>query len=362
MGLRGNSIFLGRIYALGLVLATSITTQALKPEQAAAFSPTCVRLFEDTGPKLRFELPGFRKDPTAAKFKRLKIGHYSLNTFNYFPAQKSRPVFRNKNAVIRAILFHKPDIVTLTEVMNHETLQALSRKLLNLYEPIMIDGNGKTSVAVLIRKTLPLHVEVESHRALQHNYLGNSVPLFSRDLLLVHLTLPGATRPLLTLGTSHFKAHKMKRSTFASDPYFKIKRSEQEKFAVEIIEAAGSLRASRARIFIGDMNSDVRRSDEMPHLRAAGYRESLEVLDVPMERRTSHSYFPMEGEPSFWQTDAAYVSPEIYSRNALVGGYIAADRSLAGNVLGKPRNFEELATRGSDHRMIMIEIDITRLH
>ncbi len=358
MGLRGFSRGIGRLYALGLALTCVIAVTLPVPSAAYAPALHCLRLFEDRGPSFQRELPGIKRDPTAARLNTLKIAHYSLNTFNFFPGEHANPTYKNKQAVVQTILFEKPDILTLSEVMNHQTLMELARQLDGLYEPFMTEGNSEAGVAVLIRKSLPLLVELESHRAVKHWYMGAYVPLFTRDLVLVHLTLPGATRPLLTLGVSHFKAQK---DNFKSDPRFKIKRSEQEQGALAILDAAANNRSSRARILMGDMNSDVRLSTEMLFLKEAGYQEALAVLDLPMARRSSHTYFPFDAPPNAWQTDAAFVSPDIAHRTALVGGYIAADRSLTGQALEKPRSPGELKTRGSDHRMIVIEIDIRKL-
>jgi hypothetical protein len=242
--------------------------------------------------------------------------------------------------------------------MNLQSLKELSRLLGGVYEPVMIDGNGEASVALLIRKSLPINVEVESHRAQKHWYMGASVPLFNRDLLIVHLSLPGSMKPFLTLGTSHFKAQK---SNFRGDPLFKIKRDEQERGALAILDKAGAERNSSARMLIGDMNTDVRLSSEMRLLKGAGYREALDVLDIPMGRRSSHSYFTREAPPNYWQTDAAYVSSEIQFRNALLSGYIAPDRSITDRPLEQSKTVEELRTRGSDHRMIIVELDVLKL-
>lgn len=360
MGLRGFLRGIGRCCALGVILTCLIACLISWPVPSAAWAPapTCVRLFEGSGPTFRFELPGIQRDPTAAKLKTLKIAHYSLYQFDFFPNANARPDLQNRNVAVQAILFEKPDILTLSEVMNQATLLELARRLGGIYEPFMVEGNDSSSVAVLIRKSLPVIVEIESHRALKHKYLGEWVPLYNRDLLIVHLTLPGATRPLLTLGTSHFKARK---NNFKSDPGFAIKRAAQEQSAVAILDVTGSIKSSRARIFVGDVNTDVRRQDEMRFFKGAGYQDALNILGIPMGRRASHSYFSRDGTPEFWQTDVAFVSREIALRTALVGGYIAPDRSLTGQALERPRNIYEMRERGSDHKMIVIEIDVTKL-
>jgi hypothetical protein len=325
---------------------------------ALAISVRCDRLFEEIGPKVRLELPGVKRDTGGQQLKRLKIGHYSLNTFDLINRRKPQIEYQNKDAAIAAIEFERPDVLTLSEVKNQETLTEISRRLNGLYEAIMIEGNSDVSLAVLVRKSLPLVVEVESHRSVRHEYMGNRVPLFTRDLLVIHLSLPGEDQALISLAAGHFKARK---NNFVRDPFFTIKRGAEERGALEILEESSRLRSSRARILLGDMNSDVRRSTEMTDFKAAGYRDALDVLGIPPERRASHSLFPRIGDPAFWQTDAAFLSSEIVHRNALVSGYIAPDRSLLGRALPRPRTIEELRTRGSDHKMYLIEIDITKL-
>ncbi|CAN5675204.1 hypothetical protein BH10BDE1_BH10BDE1_16840 [soil metagenome] len=354
MRLRGFKNRLSRGYVL--VLAAVGAFACYQP--ASAFTVRCDRLFEDAGPVVRLQLPGILRDPTASRLKRLKVAHYSLNTFNLFPGPKSRPYYQNHEAVFDTIENERPDILTLTEVMNRETLQELASRLRGQYQPVWIDGNGDVSVVVLIRKSLPLVVEVESNRSIRHDYLGQSEPIFTRDLLMIHLSLPGGSTPLLSIAAGHFKAQK---DNFSLDPLFRIKRSAEEHGALEILDRASRLRGSRARILIGDMNSDVRLTTEMQDFKAAGYREALDVLGIPLERRRSHSYFPRDGAPSFWQTDAAFVSPEISHRNALVSGYIAVDRTRRGQSLARPRTIDEMRTRGSDHQMIILELDVTKL-
>lgn len=354
MGLRSIEGWFGRLIAVTLVAACFVGVI----EPAAALERTCVRLFEDRGPNVRLALPGIKRDPSANGLKTLKIAHYSLHSFDYFPGRNARPDYSDKESVLRTILFEKPDILTLSEMMNRESLIQLARGLGSIYEPVMIDGNEQSSVALLIRKSLPLEVKIESNRALKHWYMGKFEPLFTRDFLVVNLYVPGTDKPFLTLGASHFKAQK---TNFRSDPRFKIKRDAQERAAVQLLDADANPELSHFRIFLGDMNTDVRRSDELRFLKSAGYQDALDLLDIPMERRPSHSYFPIDGQPEFWQTDAAFVSNEISNRNAVLSGYISPDRSITGSALERPRSIQELRKRGSDHKMFVIVVDTTKL-
>lgn len=358
----GPVLVLGLILALFAPISTEIATilcGSPKPsprEPAAAF--TCDRFFESKGPTIRLTLPGAIRNSkkSSRPQKYVRVGQYSLKQFDYFRSGFQR----NFDRIVQAINRERLDVLFLSEVNDIESLRELARQTGAVFEPLLVEGNdiSKNNIAVLVRKSLPFELKLQSHRGLKHQVAGEWVPLHTRDLILLSLYHPGDPRPVLSMVNSHFKANKPHKGEF-----FPEKREAQELSALEVMAEHSDLESPRARIILGDFNSDVRRTTEFVHFKNSGYQEALEVLGIPMEKRTTHTGFPGNGqEPFRTQPDGIFLSREIVRRNALTSGYVVADRDHNGVALGKAHNIETRNQRQSDHAMIVVEVDITKIH
>lgn len=341
-------------FAIGALVVCGLIPQTL-----FAAPRTCERIFESKGPTLRFTLSGAKLLETAASdehvtapFRFLRVAQYSQNEFNAFPEFRIGDAELRTDSVAQSIRRERADVIFLSEIMNHESLLELSRVLDDQYEPAMIEGNdawGK-DVAVLIRKSLPFEVEIQSHRALRN---GN-YPVFNRDLLVVTLTKPGDTRATISIANSHFKSQK--GGNFADV------RAAQELVALNALEEVRRQKSPRALMVTGDLNADVRNPFEFRQIKQRGFRDALDVLGIPYNKRVTHTLFSTrELAMLSSQTDAIFISDEIVNTNALTAGYIVVDRTLLGTALPNARSAVELQRRNSDHKMIIVEIDISKL-
>lgn len=341
---------------------TAVTSAVCSERLRQPASPTsCDRLFEESGPTLRLNLPGAKEGGGArrARLKYLRVAQYSLKHFNIFAEGKDRVAEK----IVQAIDAERPDILFLTEVQSQESLGELSRLLKNAFEPVFIRGNDESliDIGLLIRKTLPLEAVVQSHRGRKYEGPDGLAPVFTRDLVLLSLRHPGDARALLEIAGNHFKANAIPKPGRAGRSYAD-KRQIQETTGLLILQAAARRSKARGSIFMGDLNADVRYTSEFQYLKEAGFQEALDVLGIPMDKRVTHTRFqPDTLHPINSQPDAIFLSQEIVQARALTSGYIVPDRTETGKALARIKDPRQNHERISDHKMEIVEIDITKL-
>lgn len=309
---------------------------------------TCDRLFESVGPKIKIILPAASGKLKAQLLNTIRVGHWNvqdlklqerppLQALSYSRKPDERPIKPAwaVDSIVRQIEREKLDVLFLSEVIGKESLEELATKLKDEFEPILIEGNdiSEIDMGILIRRTLPLEIEVQSHRALTHLYKDSIVPLHSRDLILLTLRKPGESRALISFAGSHLKApNRGQPGTLMTS----IKGTAQLVSGIEILEREKAVNNPRATVFLADFNADIRFKYGFGEFKDAGYREALDLMGIPLDKRITHS--------RSMQLDGIFVSREIVNRDAILAAYVARGKDGA-----------------SDHDLEIMELDLTKL-
>jgi hypothetical protein len=262
--------------------------------------------------------------------------------------------------IARIFKTYQPSLAFCVEISSIKLLREYDQEFLgNRYEEFSIEGNDPRGVDVglLLRRDLPLDVEMHSHKNLIE--IGTGDLVFSRDLPVFILREKGLEQPILIVVGTHFKSQR----SSPSDPNGFNKRSLQVKAASLLITEYEKQFPQTPIILTGDFNNDVRWAPEFAPLRTIGLKDSFELASdsVPMDLRGTHFYFPRKGHPSINQLDAimfnATAAAKIKVKKAKVVHHIAPD----GNPYPPPRSYEERETRPSDHLPILNELDLSAI-
>ncbi len=342
------------------------------PERSPAAVLTCERLFEAHGP--RVVVPN--RSTVGSRANIMRIANYNVlnlaiqvGKFERDSRGQMRPV-ADPNAtgphlksdwalaeIRRQVNDESPDVLVLQEVESRAALEIFSNNLLTKYEIIQVPGNDTRGidVAVLVKDGLAFEVRAQSHRAHRHEYMGEPSLLYSRDLLTLTFHEYGRQEPLFVLAATH---NKSQRSTDL-DPDSNMKRGAQVEGALRLLEQSHQ---PRARIYMGDLNADVRSAPEFQPLKQAGYREGMEILGVPEAERVTHHFFRgASSPPKSSQLDAIFFSPVWSEARALRRSRVVPHRDRLGNLLKAPKTKEERKRQASDHNMYWVEVNLEAL-
>jgi len=229
---------------------------------------------------------------------------------------------RNKIAEIaETILDMDFDLVGLCEVGGMETLSAFNRIYLNnKYNCYIYEQNSRRGIFV---GALLKNGRFPGARA-------RDIPVdFSRNLLRLDLGPKGG-------GLEVFVVH-LKSQRGGPDGL------EQR---VHEVEELASFARKRACVIMGDFNGIAVRGEsefEYDPLLALPFRDVLEALDVPPEKRRTHYYF--DPRPRFAQLDYIFCSNDITVQN---GGVIEKEI---------PLNMDQRSKLPSDHLFIWADIE-----
>lgn len=259
--------------------------------------------------------------------------------------------------IARVFKKHKPLLAFCVEIGSVKVLKDYDQEFLgNQYEEFSIEGNDPRGVDVglLLRKDLPLDVEVQSHKNLIDETTGQLV--FSRDLPVYILREKGSDSPLLIVFGTHFKSQ---RST-DGDPLGMRKRTLQAKAASLIIADYEQRYPGVPMILTGDFNNDVRRAAEFAPLRNIGLVDSFDLAadTVPPQDRGTHFYFPRKGPSSVNQLDSIMLNKAAAQKVKVKSAKVLTHIDPQGNDYPPPKSYGERETRASDHLPILSILDL----
>lgn len=259
--------------------------------------------------------------------------------------------------IARVFSAYKPLLAFCVEIGSVKVLQDYDQEFLgNQYEEFSIEGNDPRGVDVglLLRKDLPLDIEVHSHKNLVNDATGDLV--FSRDLPVYILREKGNEKPLLVVFGTHFKSQ---RST-DGDPLGFRKRSQQVVAATQLIGDYEKMFPGTPIILTGDFNNDIRRAPEFAPLKTAGMVDSFDIASdtTPPQARGTHYYFPRSGPSSVNQLDAIMLNQTAAQKLIVKSAKVLAHIDPQGKAYPPPKTYGERETRASDHLPILTVIDL----
>lgn len=268
--------------------------------------------------------------------------------------------------VVRNILSRRPDVIVGIEMGDLHAMMKLNEYGLDgLYFMIVVPGNdSRINVGFLIRKDLAVDVEIQSHREMMHDYLGNDVKLFSRDFPVLSFRDPGAAAdsdPIFMIGGVHFKSQRMdelKPGEVHPDPGFVLKRTLQADATVAILEDYNRHYGGRVPLFIaGDFNADLNKGKEFKRFVSAGLTNAADLMGIPVGsiERSTHSYFPEGESPLYGEIDGFFgFGP---SAKKIKKSGVVKELTKDGKEMNPPSSYNERDGRASDHRPLEIDLE-----
>ncbi len=277
-------------------------------------------------------------------------------------APKSQSQITGVAEVIKEI---SPDILFLQEVEGVESLANFAEQdLQNQWRPLIIKGNDSRGIhiGVLIKKTIPLHFDYESHRdePFSNEHHPEIKKVFSRDFAVLLARPPTGGDPLFILAGVHGKS---KRSENKLDPESREIRTAQAERMVEIIKYYQEKHPNIPIMLMGDFNAEVHSEPEYSALREFNIKDVLDLtpnaLPVGDFGRITHTYHPQGGSRKASQLDSILLVPphQDFVLKAEVYRYKNEDGSLK----AIPQTYAERQTNPSDHYPIWTELDLQKL-
>ncbi len=203
------------------------------------------------------------------------------------------------------------DIYMLIEVGGRESLTLFNQHFLNnAYEIHFIESNSKRSIdlAFLVRKGSKFQTAVFSHRdkvVEVQAYQGTFRSRFSRDVAELHV-LHNSQLQLVVLLT-HLK------SQISTDHDLKGRDTRRAE-AQALTALYNELRQKHPQVpFVvgGDLNAELI-SPELESLLTTDLKDFHDILNTPLEDRTSLVHFDHKGKPKNLILDYLLVSPELH--------------------------------------------------
>jgi hypothetical protein len=285
--------------------------------------------------------------------------------------------------VARQILGKKPDLVFLDEVHGFHSLDDFAaQNLQGDYRPLLIHGNdSRIDIGILVRKDLPLDVEVQSHadRTFFNEIAKAQTPVYHRDAPMIFLRRKGASeadRPLIAIGAQHLKS----QINSEGDPHSVYQRTMEAKNSLAIGQAVEGNFSSFPWSIMGDFNNDVRTAPEFSEIRSKMQSAmDLAPSPIPLGQRITQYSFKTHVDPKYHDVPWKDLPPEAIShspfasqldnnfvnstaasavKDAGILPYIGAD----GKELAQPLTYEERDAKfPSDHRAIYTVYDFLKL-
>ncbi len=254
---------------------------------AATVTPSCDRLLS------AFVAPDELKRDLH-KTEQLRIG--TLNATDLYlegslaglsPAKTPEQLEVLSHTILKANV----DLLVLQEVVSPKVIETfIEQHLKDQYDYVFIEGNDSwgRGMAFLIKKDLPLHMNVFSHAREEwmHPVLGRPTRVFSRDLPLVEFRSVSQSEgdsPLLTVLGAHAS------SFIAGDPIRTLQREAQVQRTTEILQAYMTKYGRKPPVALaGDFNTSISKLQNFESFRALGMKDAAEISSVPPAHRATH--------------------------------------------------------------------------
>lgn len=284
------------------------------------------------------------------------------------PEGAIRPKPIHEVQAVRDMLARKmPDMAVLTEIENVFSLRRLleeDSRLQDQYHVFLKEGNDPRGIdiAFIVKKELGFKFKLDTHKNMtwtdRFQKEGKTVeetgPLFSRDLPVLKIYKPGASEPSMILMGNHAKSQRDREG----DPNSSRWRINQYKGIAEILKSYLEKYPHAAYILAGDMNTDVRTSNEIAPIKNL-IPSIYDLIDpakkIPMEERVTHSFFPKGGAPKYSQLDDI----RALGLGKLFEAQILPFLDSKGQPLPRPKNYKQRESQQpSDHSPLWMEFEL----
>lgn len=308
-----------------------------------------------------------RAKPYIHSINPAKLEEATFLSFNILDFKQNREgdVLKPRHqieGVVEVINRTHPLIATLQEVESLDLLKSLDQYGLNdQYERILVPGNSDRGIQVgfLVSSDLDADILIQSHKYLEHEHLGQTEKLFSRDFPVLSFLEPGApadSRPMFIFAGTHLKSQRTDPDDL--DPLSKIKRTAQVEMMIEILQSYQKRFPGVPIIFGGDFNANLTTFDDFNAIREAGMVSSFDTFGIAAgtPERTTQVYFQNGAPPSGSQLDDIFVDAETAKsvKSVRVVPYV----NYSNREVPLPRSYRERKSHPSDHRAIELKINL----
>lgn len=296
------------------------------------------------------------------------VGRYEpdLNTGKRVKTKPEKEKSQSQiDGVAEAIKEVSPDIIFLQEVEGETSLENFaSHDLQDQWRPLLINGNDSRGIhiGVLVKKSVPLQFEYESHR--DEPFSSENHPdlkrVFSRDFPVLIARAPEGGEPLFILAGVHGKS---KRSENNKDPESREIRTAQAERMVEVIKDYQKRFPKTPILIMGDFNAEVQSEPEYAALRSFNLKDVLDLtpgaLPVGDPGRVTHTFHPNGGSTKASQLDSILVVPpyDDLVKKAEVYRYKNED----GSIKPIPKTYAEREKNPSDHYPLWTDLDLQKI-
>jgi hypothetical protein len=269
------------------------------------------------------------------------------------------------DGVANAIKEISPDILFLQEVEGEDSLVNFAKKELeDKWRPLLIKGNDGRGIhiGVLIKNSVPLHFDYESHRDEPASLDAHPdlKRVFSRDFPVLVARAPSGGDPLFILAGVHGKS---KRSENNADPESRQIRTAQAERMVEVIKDYQAKYPKTPIMVMGDFNAEVHTEPEYSALREFELKDVFDLGPNPIPtgdpRRITHTFHPKEGSRHASQLYSILLVPPF--QNLVLGAHIYRYKNPDGSEKPLPKTYAEREKNPSDHYPVWAEIDLQKL-
>lgn len=298
-----------------------------------------------------------RRAPLVAVRRPEEIPELTIVAYNVLDMEDGSGRARaEQGAILREM---GADLGILPEVMGMRALVEFNdRSLAGAFAPHLIHGNDQRGIEIglLVKRDLPFEVEHRTYKDVTWNDPQHGrARLFSRDLPVLILRIPGEKRPALILVGTHFKS---KRSR-DGDPESRRMRRAQVDGAVAIMkDLQREFGESAPIVFGGDANGNVNHEAEFANLKKAlALEDVFDVVSPPLTRdeRVTHTFHPQGGGAKWEQVDVLMVAPSL--RACVKRAWVYRYKDASGRPKPIPRTFRERERNPSDHFPIALTLD-----
>ena len=267
--------------------------------------------------------------------------------------------------VAQAIRELNPDILVLQEVEGEASLGNFAEHdLQGQWRPLIISGNDSRGIhiGVLVKKTIPLRFEYESHR--DEPFSSENHPslkkVFSRDFPVLIAKSPKGSEPLFLLAGVHGKS---KRSENKQDPESREIRTAQAERMVEIIQDYQQKYPGAPFLIMGDFNAEVHSEPEYEALRSFKLKDVLDLtpgaLPIGDPGRVTHTFHPNGGSTKASQLDSILIAPP--HDNIVLKAGVYRYKNPDGSLKPIPKTYAEREQNPSDHYPVSAELDLQKI-
>jgi len=326
---------------------------------------------EVRGPVVK--LPALEKTRKIEDLAELRIGTYNMENIlertgkwvrdnqgrfqGFFPHIKKEEVLLEGN--VDTLLRANSDIAVLEEIESLRAIEELAAhpRLGNRYRAVLIEGNDERGIdiAFLVKKDLPLDLEIRSHREVEHIASnGLKEKLFSRDAPVALIRPKGAdeeSEPLMAIIGVHNKSQRNR----SGDPLSYKKRRSQARELESMVRDLEKVHGADFPVMVtGDFNASFHVAPEYQEFRKNGMTDAFDLMPrpPPHDERVTQFFFPRDGERVASQMDVMALNRAAKENQLVRDVKVIPYLDQEGHVLSWPRSFKERKTRPSDHHMV----------